>query len=233
MLKIKNPKIVIYQTYYNDTSKARLDGRFKSYYNENCDKYMESSIIQNLASNNLIKGDYFGVVSSKISFKIDRWDYTNLIKEIKKSKYDFYYVGGGANHENVWLQANRVHKTDFAKWANFIFKEIGFDIDVLKLNTPLSFCNYHIAKSDLYLEWVNSCLNPCIDVMNNPSNKGLQNWLNNNSTYSGIRPKECLKIFGRPYYTRHPFIAERLFPTYAAYKQWSGHKMFSLKSGII
>lgn len=234
MFKIQKnfTQIVIYQTYYDDLSKSRLDPKFLHYYNEICDKYMEGSIISKMSD--LVSGDYFGVVGTKISRKALKWDREFFLKEIQDSQYDFYYTGLNIS-ENIWLHASRIHHDrNLIKWVNFIFEKIGFkNLNVVNLKTHSSFCNYHVCRSKLYKEWIDLCLIPFIKIMENNEYVELQKWLEGNAFYNGtgepgLSSEKCLNIFGKPYYTKHPFIIERLFPTYAAYHNWTGKMCFTL-----
>ena len=81
---------------------------------------------------------------------------------------------------------------------------------ILSRTIPLVQCNYWMAKPELMQDYINFA-KKIKQRMDETSDGGLQALLYSDSQYRGQLSKERLvQISGKPYYTYHPFICERL-----------------------
>lgn len=91
---------------------------------------------------------------------------------------------------------------------------LGYSIDQIKKDDDLTniiVCNSWLATPEWMQRYI-TFIRRAIHVMN--TNSELKRLLYQNSYYQGTMSKErLLQIFGKPYYTYHPFILERL-PTF-------------------
>ena len=257
----------IYQIYYDDVSRAELDGQFIPYFNEAGSKYFESQVILDLHDRGEMQDcEYFGVVSYRIWQKASQVNTIEAMISADSMHHDYYYVGNPCNYTQVWKWPEMLMKCDLTSWTEVLLNRLGYRVNLRELNTPGSFYNYQICKSELYRQYVDEMLQPMIDLMNDTENQALQDWINTKVNYIRCKPPkkvysqtfcaiialfpagtrdtlmrytaniyaanrlihnpafaERLKsITGFPYYTKHTFIAEMLFPTYAAIKGWKG-----------
>lgn len=195
---------------------ACLCKSFVPYFNETANKFLENQVILDLwRSGDYLEADYFGVFSWKFKNKITK-DYEFICDQIKRNPdadiYSFFGVKGQAN---VWKQADIWHPL-FSKIGKLIFEKLGLP-DPTTLPTPPIYSNHWLAKKEIFDIYVSTLLKPVMELMDSdPEISGLC-W--NDSGYnvrSKASPEICQKIFGKEYYPYHPFVLERLMPTFVA-----------------
>ncbi len=229
-----HPDIKIYQIYYNEGSQLQLDRQFTPYLNTHCTKYFSDQVAIELYDAGLMdECDYFGIVSWRLWQKIRRGDIRAQIYADNKA-HDFYYFTRrlpGIKQKQLWQQANFLHSTDLTSYIQMLLSELGFNVDLLKMDLVPAYFSYQICKTMLYQDYIETLLKPMIALMEDTSRPDLQAWLNQDANYerygNALTKERLREITGFPYYTKHTFITERLFATYAALKGWKG-KVISL-----
>lgn len=265
--------VKVFQVFYDAESRRELDPQFIPYENTNCSKYFENQVISDLFDQGkMADSEYFGVVSWRIWQKVKKIASLEDFICHDEKPHDFYYANwwfGTTN--NTWKQTEKWVGTDLTTWPTRLMEELGYRVDLSKLDIAPSFYNYQICRTDLYQEYVSKFLKPIMSMMEDPGHKELQAWLYEPVNYSrspsvtgmngqilkallaplsvplrdsALRMMRQLlgsfqttnpnlvtntrleSITGRPHYTRHSFVLEGLFPTYAAIRGWSG-KAFS------
>ncbi len=221
----------IRQIYYKDEQKDRLLEGAIPYYNPKATKYLENTVLKALYLEKDHKGeDYYGVLSWKFSEKAHCNSMGYIKAMIEDDPAEIYAfnknvrlgIRTGAT-KSVWHHATRMWHPYFSEIGNMLMKKIGLDIDVDKLDTPIVYYNYWIATPKLIDDFMTSLFIPCIEAMEDTGDQKLQNLLYLDAKYKNkaetqLSPEGCLEVFGRPYYTYHPFIAERLICTYLGIK---------------
>lgn len=133
------------------------------------------------------------------------------IEQISK-KYSNYDVITFNNYHKspLLITSERAHPNFINIWEKILLL-LGYNInDILSLEIPTYYNNYWMAKP----EWIDKYIKfykKVIDIMEN--NIEIHDMLYQNSKYSGKLlqyPQVLIKMCGRPYYTFHPFIIERL-----------------------
>jgi len=220
----QNTEVRIFQAYFDKSSGASLDRDSIPYYNPTCGKFFESQIICDLFSQCMHAGSaYFGLVSWRIKSKLNGTpDYRRTI-EADHFEHDFYVPVTAAGME-VWQVAVCLHGETILRVARDLIRILGFALpDLCHLGGIQPTCNYQVCRTDLYQEFVEKMLKPAIEIMQDSRNPEFQAILHQDSLYRGsMSPARLTEIFGVSHYGLHPFLCERLFPTYAAIKKWRG-----------
>lgn len=214
--------IRIRQIYYKDIHKYNLLETAIPYYNPSANEFLENQVIRDLIeSGDCVGSDYYTVLSWKFKTKtFNRLSEKNFYFA-EQFKPDVIGIWANVKPHNVWLQPIKLgwHPIEFLECGKYIIHKI-YGIDVETLNTPVCYSNYQIVKSDIYEKYVKELLAPAMDLMSN--DEYLREKLFVDAKYRTVTKGEiantdtCLKVFGKPYYTLHPFVCERLFSTFAS-----------------
>lgn len=153
--------------------------------------------------------DYVGTLSWKFDQKIHIPNMTHILNTCKLRNIDIYpfYVIQNLPNLNYTFN-NRCPKELKFIWVHLL-KKLGYNEEKsLSINAKQFYSNYWICKRELMLDYCTFC-KTVKDTLEN-SNE-LEEYVNSDSKYGGKLPIErLLKIFGKPYYTFHPFIFENL-----------------------
>lgn len=208
--------IKVYQIYYDDSQKEKLNPRCIPYFNDKLTPFFENQVILDLKPE--IKGsDYFGVLSNKFEQKNE----TNIPFElIEKGEFDIYCIGKKSifNH-NVLQFSTDAHGSAwrflfFSMVSEALFNnDILLTLDVLESVNKGVYQNAVICKSDIYDLYIKSTLEPCAKWLEN--NISLKSLLFSKCDYDGsLTPEQLLSKYGLPHYTFHTFLLERLWSVF-------------------
>ena len=172
-------------------------------------KYFESIVFLYLDKNRdeWINKKFVGFLTYNSYKKTILFDIEYLVNE-----YSNYDVISFNNYYNspLLIQAESVHPSFINIWEQLLLL-LNYDLnDILSLKIPLFFNNYWMAKPLWLSKYIDFYKN-IIYIMEN--NNNIKYLLYNNSNYTGKLleyPTILIKMCGRPYYTFHPFILERL-----------------------
>lgn len=214
---MREARIIV--NYYNDEGSQRLEPGIIPHFNSSCTRYFEATIQQKIHESLMYQScDYFGILSWKtlrktgisplqakrfIESDTDNPDYYWL--KLKEMSYTL----------NPWCMG---HGSDLFNIANTVLK---FDSGFLYRETYAIFCQYYLVTPEIFNTFMSECMNPVIRIMDSGRYDDI---LSQRVDYNESKPsqEQLIRIFGFPYYTWHPFIIERLFPSFAAMKGWRG-----------
>lgn len=212
----------VYQIFFDESQVDKLC--YTPYYNENCTVFFENSVIKDLVLNEKHKeSDYFGVVSYQLTDKIGQLKNRGMIKNIAnhsdrefskasfervlyQQKPDAISFQRHIPHDPVTL-ADRFHP-NFSKYFAEIMKKIGYNWSPMVLN-DVFYCNYFVAKTEIYDKYCTQMLFPAMEVMKNMPE------LMENSRYPKPLADNLRQSFGVNHYPYHAFLCERMFSYFA------------------
>jgi hypothetical protein len=220
-------KTIIHQIYFNEQTKEFINPIAFGYDNswfegKPIQPCFENHIISELLSNDHKNADYFSVLSWQFESK-NPYRLENFNDDMKRfPKYDCYTFYKLHTQPNVWRVAENWHK-GIIETAQHIFNRFKSSINISRINTPTIYQNAHITKINIYEDYVNTWLNPLMEIMEDKNDIWLQNRLYQDTKYKSGRfsPEILEKLTGVPYYPMHTFICERFFSTYMAINKHS------------
>ena len=214
MSENKSKVNIIYQIYFDDSSRDKINEKSEGLFNQNLTVFFENLVISEWFRNNehyLKDIDYLGFLSYNFEHKNNKEIPFN---EIEKLNYDIYLLGGKSvfNHNLVLFG-----KTSHGKYFDLLFKEMcrdvlglnSLDLDLINMGV---YQNAVVCKTEIYKKYIDECLNPCIDWCVNYRYKDI---LFSECNYNGgLDSRNLLIKTGFPYYTFHTFILERLWSVF-------------------
>lgn len=233
-------RIKIYQIYYSPQQRDLIQEGFTPYHNPRANRYLENQVMLDCHQNGSFKDcDFFGVTSWRFADKTGK-NIQSISKFIsrdggRKEAYGFFIAEDNVQQHfkshNMWKHAvDKWHPPLFIEIAQKIFDELKLGVNILDLRMPIIYSNYWIARPEIFHRYVSELLLPSIRVME--ENRAIRRLCYENSAYHTLfkRPDiqkatkrnkpisflERIRIFGRPYFTYHPFICERLFSSWLA-----------------
>jgi hypothetical protein len=222
---MREARIIV--SFYDERGYSAIEPGIIPHFNSKCTRYFEGTVQQIAHQHRChVKCDYFGILSWRT------WEKTghspSQIKhaiELDCDTPDYYWVKlhGMPSKLNPWKQGESCHPGLFEAAEKVVFAA-GLDSDFLNREANAVFCHYFILKPACFDVFMEEAMNPCIQVMNDPLFDSL---LVRQTPYEGSRlaNDKLVQIFGVPYFTMHPFIVERLFPSFAAARAWRGKKI--------
>ena len=157
-----SPRIFIYQIFYDDLTKSKLDKGFIPLDNtENLrPDWAEYWPIRNVLLNQSFNSnDYIGFLSSKFYEKT--WCSSEVVLDtIASRKHEFYsispYFDQMALYLNSFEQGESYHP-GIKNLTNAFLRQIGIDYDVSNFVSDVStciYCNYFVAKYEFWKIWL-------------------------------------------------------------------------------
>lgn len=219
--------MIVYQIYFKEEQKAQLEPEYIPYFNDPCSIFFESEVIRKLILDGKhLNTDYFGVVSYKIRGKLgymkENWRNHPKIANTSaqefspalfaKSLYDIDPLPDAMSfqrhigHDTIGV-AEGFHP-GFTKLWKHIMGEIGYEWKP-EVYKDVFYCNYFVAKPELYERYVKEMLNPAIVVMEGMS----ELW--GKCNYPHPLPLNLQEQFNTKHWTFHAFICERMFTYFA------------------
>lgn len=211
-------RVRVFQVCFDAASQQHVDPMFTPYLNHETSPFMESAVIARLLEAQAHAGaDYFGVVSWRIADKIplppEAWMARMAADRFRADAYAFFgRLGSGP----VWPLAERKHP-GIMRAAALLLQRLDIDVDVRRLTAPLVYQNHMLCRAAVYERFGRELLSPALAAMGDPADPLLQALVRQDAGYgSSLGPERLRAIFGVPYFTLQPFIAERLFSTWLA-----------------
>lgn len=215
--------IKAYQIYYNEQTLSRLNPLLLPYNNsyqagQPPRPCLENRVIAELVTEQKhLNCDYFGVFAWSFEQK-NPIKFQSIWPRIT-GEYDVYSFYGLHTQPNIWQVAERWHP-GIMEMGQHIFKKIGrLDINVKKLITPTIYQNAFLARPEIVEEYVKEWLNPFMECLLNKDDEWLYDRVNQDTKYKKGKFNKTLmeRVMGRPYYTFHTFLCERLFSTFLSF----------------
>lgn len=216
----------VFQIYFKEEQLSSMD--YIPFLNDNCTPFFESEVIRTLIEKGEHKNtDYFGVVSyqlrNKLGYTKTKWkslpnianhstnEFTpeEFEAELRKHQPDVMSFQRHQPHDPI-SYADNFHPK-FSVFFKNIMSEIGYEWKPTKFNNVF-YCNYFVAKSDIYEDFVNNMLIPAMEVMK------MMPELFGNSGYNKQLPEKLKHDFGVNHYPFHSFLCERMFSFYVHLK---------------
>ena len=227
-------RLKIRQIYYTEEQRAGLLEHAIPYHNPQANHFLENQVILDcFLQSDHIGCDYYGVLSPRFFDKTKRRYAYEAIRDFitgDAGRADVYSFYKSERAENVWAEAVTLwHPKRMTEIGQMIFGRLGWSVDILKLRTSTIFSNHWIAKSSIFARYAGQVLAPAMKLMETDAE--IRHACFEDSKYgelfkdprycrsmgySGATREQCLKLFGRPYYTYHPFLCERFFSTWLA-----------------
>jgi hypothetical protein len=191
---------------------------FEPLFNESCDHLLESGIIQRLhKERDHEDSSYYGVVSHKFYKKVGRTS-GSIIEQVYNypTAPDVFSFFPKNPKLNLINQGNGWHphfKEIYKRIAQLMHWDLQIDHPRHKMEGIYS--NHWIAKEEVFDKFVREYLNPVVKFMEKDRKLKKLCFLDANYiSRDKIDPETCKLVFGKPYYTYHCFILERLFPVF-------------------
>lgn len=211
-------KLSIFQNYHLENQKELLDSEFIP--NNNIgkwNKYYENKVLFDIYFNRKeewVNSDYVGLVSPRFFEKttlkgsyIQERIQENLNKSISKS----VYLLTPYDYMDRYLTISKYTYMETQIVCKLMDADKLFPFQIYGNPTKIKcFCNFWVAKPDIFKDYIENYLEPCV------------NWFEiNSSKYKEVLTKQVphrQKITGLSY-TVHPFLIEGLFACYLEYNK--------------
>ena len=216
--------IKLYQIYYDQKHTPHILNHATPYLNNNPTIYFESAVMCDIFNKkDYVDGEYIGVLSWKASLKIRNVKTLSEIDSaISAQKYDIYtfnnksflgftrpHRGSGSRYDvQAWraLMQLTQHMQSKKIWPQVSEKEL--DKNMLRI-----YCNYFIAKKEIWEDFVGNFMIPAIQEMKNDEQmKNIATAAH--KAYSMPLPQSFIDVTGYDYYPMAPFMLERLINVY-------------------
>lgn len=217
----------VHQIYFKEEQKERIEAEFYPTLNEKCDVFFENSVIRDLIlrdEHKMSDADYFGVVSyklrEKLGFTKENWKNNKNIANVstqdftvEQFKQQLYQGNPDAMSFQRHVPHDCVSVADgfhpgFKNFWTIILNKIGMRWEPTSYENVF-YCQFFVAKSELYDRYVKEMLIPAMDVM-----KAMPE-LYMNSSYPYALPADLQEAWGIKHYTFHAFLCERFFTHFA------------------
>lgn len=201
--------VEFYQIYYRDEQKKDLFSFSIPYFNNTLTHFFENSVIKSLVTR--AEAKKIAVCSWKLREKLRRnIGGKFLTEEMLAQDFDVMSFTSNSRHHKM-LEAAEVWHNGFKSLLSSILREIGMSLPK-DIKHPI-YSNHFCATSQVYKSYVNDCLVPCMDVMDNHPTIRRLCWRDSNYSQLANEPlsEHAQEQLGISYYPMHPFILERLF----------------------
>lgn len=210
----------IYQIYFDDTQLRQVE--YIPFKNTDCTVFFENTVMKHLIEHGAHRdSQYFGVVSYCLRSKLTltkRWrsnignvsgtEFSPVLFEraLWLEKPDVMSFQRHNSHDNVTF-ANNFHP-NFSKFFAEIMQKIGYNWSPTVFKSVV-YCNFFVAKSEIYERFVREMLIPAMKVM-----EEMPELMGNSKYPKPLRPELQAK-FGVDHYPYHTFLCERMFSYFA------------------
>ncbi len=200
-------EIELYQIYYKDEQKAEMYDFAIPYFNQVLTPYFENTPISEIVPKS--NADFISVCSWRLKKKRGdcfRLPDKTLTKEkIENTDFDIAILTPRSPTHNVMGMASHWHGS---AWDNAI-NELKKFTKIPNVVKHAIYENHFIARADIYKEYVNTCLMPCMDFM-----QSNDIFFVDSGYITRKKPEDVLefqKKTGRKDWPIAPFVLERLF----------------------
>jgi hypothetical protein len=220
----------VYQIYYDESQKDSLLTGFTPHFNEKPSVYQESKIMCDLVrGGECLNFDWFGVFSWKVSQKLKGFNYEILKNSISKNPYcdiigpDYsirYPPCAKPKHRSLFYHSlfGRDFHDQISHTFNILIQKLQrqglVPKDCLFLNQELHqiYSNSFVAKTHIYLDYIESLLGPAIDLFQ--FDEELSELSKRYAGFPLNPPQKWVAHTGLARYPQTPFILERLINLY-------------------
>lgn len=213
---LQNFSVKVYQIYYDVEQIKNLSPDTLPYYNSKLTVYFENDLIKNFYNSDKIEADYFGILSWRFSEKNNVQFRTSFID----GKYDMYAFANSAIKQDVFADSVLCHPY-FMELFTIVLKNLKIDTNI-KPSLGL-YQNTIITRTSIYKKYVAEFLIPTMNLLDRFAEKYIdlnqKLWSDAKYKYDPALTQRLFEQTGKPYYTYHTFICERLWTVfYEIYK---------------
>lgn len=206
--------VLIYILCYNDYTQLIAEEKYKFDWiriirlpNEN------NPYLENIMYNKLFEEyekewenfDYVGAVSWKAYQKLYNIDFKSIVEKNQGVDVISFW---GTHTFDLLDQAKRCHPEFNNIWFP-VLKNLGFEVnDITSNEIPCFYGNYWVAKKNWLRKYIefSKILKKELDTL-----ESIQKYLWSNPDYQvHVEKTRLMKLFGKPHFTYHPFILERM-----------------------
>lgn len=159
-----NKRVRVFQVYYDKRSEENLDKGFIPYENTVKDKFFENTVIKDIYNQN-IDCDYIGITSWRCKWKTGNTS-KEILDAINQNEADIYvysenfrFIGG-----NIW-KCEIEERKDILIGAQLLNEAHILPFDLFRTPWVPCFCNYWIAKKEIFNDYVKNILIPVMEWM--------------------------------------------------------------------
>jgi hypothetical protein len=180
-------------------------------YKLNSTLHFENEIILNMDID--MSKKYVGQVTYNLARdKCDIFKHINIEKLLTLTNTDVVTL-----YHNPYDRLNQLNSTFINIWTILLKKLLPNDIDVVSDSIQLFYCNYWFAKPEIMKDYQEFLRKAVILLEEDPEVYGDYGHI----SQSNIPKERLVQISGKPYYTYHSFILERLPCIFFWYKGYS------------
>lgn len=220
----------IYQVYYDKKQEENLIPGLKPYLNTNTSLGFESGVMCDIHDKNGFKNDWCGLFSWKLNNKLsgNNITYTYIIHMIEEHKQHDIITISPKKYWNDVLREKHCASRDDVHGSAFLALLVLLDVmkcdGIIQDDIPYTldddinriYCNYFIARKDVYHDYIENFLKPALDILMNHEKMKKIGLLH--SGYTEPVPESFMKKTGCNYYPFLPFILERMINVYIQIK---------------
>ena len=218
--------VKVYQIYYDDDSKQRLEPEYMPYLNNPTSIFFESQVMCDLIKKDAHKNcEWFGVVSHRLRKKVQQskfWGRSIANRSMRKfspKEFEHYIrtnkadIASFCKHPShaVFPWAEKYHP-GICKATYALIRKLKYKVWYDQKSRDVIYFNYFLARPAIYADFVNTLLRPAINLMKN--DKEIKALCKINSRYPKPVPVGVRDQTGYDYWPMFPFIAERLINLY-------------------
>ena len=198
----------VYQIYYDVEQIKYLSPDTLPHYNSKLSVYFENDLIRDFYDAGKIDSDYFGILSWRFQEK----NGVQFKSTFVDAKHDIYAFANSAYRQDVFEDSVKCHPY-FMDIFNIVLKNLKIDSNV-RPQIGL-YQNTVIARGDIYRKYVSEYLIPTMDLLNRFPDRFVdlnqKLWADAKYKYDPALTQRLFEHTGKPYYTYHTFICERLW----------------------
>lgn len=222
---IQESDSIIYVLYYDDETKKKVTEKFgkyswaKPFFNRS-DKYLENNFYQRvmLKKEEWINKKFVGCLSHKFTEKCPKINIDQILQTWGDTDVDVIglYVSGPTF---LGGSISSIQSVEILKKCMKIL--YGMNIEHF-LNFKPFYCNYWLCRPSVLLKYI-YFVDEIIEKME--MNQDMSTLLYGDSGYgrNALNINRKYQIFGKPYYTWHPFVMERLLPIFCYANEFKIH----------
>lgn len=208
---LQSHRLKIYQIYYDVEQIKHLSPHTMPYYNSKLSVYFENDLLKDFYYNNKIDSDYFGILSWRFNSK----NGFAFQPEMIDGDSDIYVFEGLIQSHDVFYDSIKCHP-----YFMDIFKKVlqNLKIDVTIKPMLGLYQNATIAKQAVFKKYMEEYLLPTMEFLNNLDKRfpeiNQKLWADAKYKYDPALTERLHQQTGKPYYTYHTFICERLWSVF-------------------
>lgn len=208
-------KLGVYQVYHDDFSKSQIDPSFQPFFLGGNPSYHEGQAALDLiGKKEHEQSEFFGVLPWQFRWRymMDRTEIQKLL-EANSFESDLYSLVPRREGYNVWKSDPKVSDR-LIEIGQTLMEKAGYSsIDLENITTPSPYGSYFVSRSEIYEQFADEMLKPCLSVLDDKSDSPFQKLLNAPLTQgSALKALTFKPVQG--------IVCEKLVGTWLAMNPW-------------